>query len=152
MGIPRRQLPPEVQALLRGAARVVGLPGRPGQLRPAPGGQPTGRRMAGGYRSKLEGRFAQHLQEMQLAGEVVWWQYEPLTLRLGNVGARCGYTPDFIVTATTHPVRAYEVKGFWRDGSREKVKVAARLFPWMQFVGVEWDRENRCWDYEDFSP
>ena len=85
-----------------------------------------GVKRSGQYASKLEARFAAHLDMRRAAGEVLWWQYEGITLRLGY---RTSYTPDFIVQETSGEIVLYECKGFMRDDAAVKLKVAASLFP-----------------------
>ncbi|MDE2022509.1 MAG: hypothetical protein KGI71_06395 [Patescibacteria group bacterium] len=89
------------------------------------------------YRSKWEHTFATHLEALVIAKQITWWAYEQLTLKLAP-GLR--YTPDFVVQETTSRLLVYEVKG-WSKNRREgmaKLKVAAALFPWAQFVLVEY--------------
>lgn len=58
---------------------------------------------------------------------------EGLTFSLARIKTR--YTPDFITIADE--ITAWEVKGFWRDDARVKIKVAATLFPWIRFIAVQ---------------
>ena len=52
-------------------------------------------------------------------------------------GARNGL-PDSqgSVIGASGELECHEVKGWWRDDARVKIKVAAELFPWIQFVAV----------------
>lgn len=107
--------------------------------------------------NKLEARYAQHLDLLQKAGEIVEWRFEPIKLRLAG---RTFYTPDFFVEVVSVPnqtttnlippnsLQLHEVKGFWRDDARVKIKVAAELFPWFRFRAVKW--VNGQWEYEEF--
>lgn len=61
---------------------------------------------------------------------VAWSGYEPMRLRLAK---STGYTPDFIVVRTTGEIEAHEVKGFWRDDARVKLKVAAEQYSFIKF-------------------
>ena len=70
------------------------------------------------YNSILEGRVK--------LGNVVEYHYESITFKLGP---DCRYTPDFIVLAADDVLEAHEVKGFWADDARVKIKVAAQTFP-----------------------
>lgn len=68
--------------------------------------------------------------------------YEGITLKLGH---DCRYTPDFFVVdyADTNDgfdpwaIYAFEVKGFRRDDAMVKIRVAARMYPWISFFLVE---------------
>jgi len=53
-----------------------------------------GRKPHGGGMNKLEAAYAEVIEGRKLAGEIAWWAYEPITLRLAK---RTGYTPDFAV-------------------------------------------------------
>ena len=100
--------------------------------------------------NKLEARFASDWLELQrLGGEIQWWKYQPMRFRLGGSAF---YKPDFVVVDATGQVIAYETKGYWREASRARIKVAAEGFPWVRFVGVRWKRGGDGWEFERFSP
>lgn len=82
--------------------------------------------------NQWEADYAARLEMQRLAGEIDWWAFEPLRLRLAKA---TGYAPDFIVVSQGR-VSAHEVKGFWRDDARVKVKVAAEMYRWIRFVIV----------------
>lgn len=84
-----------------------------------------------GYRSSSEALFAAILEARRRTGEIVWFKYEPITLRLAK---KTSYTPDFVAIDKMGAVVIYEVKGFMRDDAMVKLKVAADLFPWCVFV------------------
>lgn len=69
-----------------------------------------------------------------------------MTLKLGD---DCRYTPDFVRLYEGGLV-AYEVKGFWRDDARVKIKVAARTYPFIHFIAVQ--RKGSNWFYENIKP
>lgn len=81
-----------------------------------------------GYRSKLERDYALNLRARQRIGEIEWWGYECLRLKLGE-GA--WFTPDFIVMNGHGALSAHETKGFRREAAMVRLKVAASLFPWL---------------------
>lgn len=86
--------------------------------------------------NKTEAAFELWLQQGN-GGSTIHSQ--SVTLGLGN-GVR--YTPDFVVALAPglvgegREIMAYEVKGFMRDDAAVKVKVAASLYPWIQFYLV----------------
>ena len=106
--------------------------------------------------NKLETRFAEQLEAWKLAGEVAWWDREPIRVRLAS-GA--WYKPDFVAeslpvcSATTNPnlgrLIAFEVKGHWREAARVRIKVAADRHRWLRFVVVTWDNG---WVFEEVVP
>jgi len=83
--------------------------------------------------NKTERRYADELYKLQLAGDILGYQYEPIKLRLAK---GTFYTPDFLVIYPEH-FEFHEVKGFARDDAMVKIKVAARLYPWFKFVLVK---------------
>jgi hypothetical protein len=52
--------------------------------------------------------------------------FETIRIELAH---RCWYTPDFTAFKPGEKITFFEVKGFWEDDARVKVKVAARLLP-----------------------
>lgn len=105
----------------------------PPRTRPSPGSM-----------NKTEVAYAQALRFRQLAGEIVSYRFEALKLKLA---ANTFYTPDFVVTFPDR-IECHEVKGFWRDDARVKIKVAAQMFPEFVFVAVR--SEKGKWIYENF--
>lgn len=88
------------------------------------------------------------LAKMLADTDNAWVGVQNITLKLA---ADCRYTPDFFAIKRDGTLWAYEVKGFWRDDARVKVKVAARSFPWVRFVAVS-KKGKHDWTTEDFAP
>lgn len=86
-----------------------------------------------GRMNKTEAEYASLLELRRRAGEVVWYAYEAITLRLAD-GAR--YTPDFAVMLADGQMELHEVKGHWAEAALVRIKVAAELFPF-RFLAVE---------------
>lgn len=84
--------------------------------------------------NKTEAAYAKVLEAMREAGEVWRWRFEAIKLRLAD---RTTYTPDFLVTLPSGEMEFHEVKGFWRDDARVKVKVAAEMYPEFHFLSVQ---------------
>ena len=76
-----------------------------------------------GSMNKTEEAYAGHLRQLMLAGEVLHFEFEPLKLRLAE---KTFYTPDFMVVRRDGLIELHEVKGFWEDDARVKIKVAAK--------------------------
>ena len=100
-----------------------------------------------GRMNGIEQRYASYLDVRKQAGEVACWRYESLTLRLAKATR---YTPDFWVVMADGRVEIHEVKGFWEDDARVKVKVAAEMFHEFRFVAVTWSRK-KGWETEHFG-
>lgn len=93
--------------------------------------------------NKTEAAYASTLELMKRSGEVLDWKFEPMRLILAP---NTSYTPDFLVVYTDH-FEFHEVKGFWRDDARVKIKVAAEIFPWFKFVAVQLIKKQ--WKFEE---
>lgn len=83
--------------------------------------------------NRTEAQYADELEARRLGGALRDWRFQALTLKLAD---DTRYTPDFLVIATDGTLECHEVKGFWRDDAKVKIKVAARLFPF-RFVAVQ---------------
>jgi hypothetical protein len=102
--------------------------------------------------NKWETEYSYELEARRQAGEILWWGFEAMTLRLAD---RTRYTPDFAVLVCngrggeiSHYLQFHECKGFWRDDARVKIKVAAEMFPF-RFIAVR-KRKGGGWDREEF--
>jgi len=83
--------------------------------------------------NKTEAAYADHLEGLKRCGLVLWWKFEGLKFRLAD---NTFYTPDFAVMLDNGQLEAHEVKGFWQDDARAKIKIAADLYP-LQFIAVK---------------
>lgn len=94
-----------------------------------------GRPRSAGRMTGLERDYAEELRIRHAAGEVVWWDYEPLKFRLAD---NTFYTPDFAVLLAdgSAELELVEVKGHWEDDARVKIKVAAAHYWMFRFVAV----------------
>ena len=105
-------------------------------------------RLKTGEMNKTEAAYDQHLEGRKQAGEIVWHKFEAVKLRLAD---NTFYSPDFCVLARDHVLEMHDVKGFWRDDARVKIKVAASLYPF-RFVAVTQRPKKRGggWEAEAF--
>ena len=83
-------------------------------------------RLKVGQLNKTEEAYRRHLELRKVAGEVVWYAFEGIKLRLAD---KTFYTPDFAVQLADGSLELHEVKGRWMDDARVKTKVAAAQFP-----------------------
>ncbi|GER16706.1 hypothetical protein VCH24_17130 [Variovorax boronicumulans] len=106
-------------------------------------------RLKVGDMNKTEAAYATDLELKKFAGHVLWWRFEGLKLRLAD---NTFYTPDFAVMQATGLMECHEVKGFWTDDARVKIKVAAELYPF-RFVAIKAlpKKLGGGWAVEDFS-
>lgn len=90
-------------------------------------------RLPVGTMNKTEAAYAAFLDTLKACGDVTWWQFESHKLRLAD---NTFYSPDFAVMRASGEMEMHEVKGFWTDDARVKIKVAAAKFPY-QFIAVQ---------------
>jgi hypothetical protein len=83
-------------------------------------------RLKAGAMNKTEAAYERDLRDAQSLGDVQWYRFEGLKLRLAD---NTFYTPDFAVMAADGVMECHEVKGFWRDDARAKIKIAAEQYP-----------------------
>lgn len=97
--------------------------------------------------NKTERRYAGHLQTLKMEGSIKDYLHEPFNIRLAK---GTYYKPDFLVVNAKGEIEVHEVKGFWRDDAKVKIKVAAERVPWFRFKAVYYDAQG--WNYEVFEP
>lgn len=102
-------------------------------------------RLPTGEMNKTEAAYDAHLRLLQHAGEVLWHKFEAVKLRLAD---KTFYTGDFMVMAKDNVLEVHEVKGFWQDDARVKIKVAASLYPF-RFLAVT--KTKTGWETEVFG-
>ena len=105
-------------------------------------------RMKTGAMNKTEQAYALRLSLLQRAGDVLWFKFEGLKLRIAD---NTFFTPDFAVMAADGVIECHEVKGHWQDDARVKIKVAADLYPF-RFIAVRPEAKKRGggWLVESF--
>jgi len=86
-----------------------------------------------------ESRYAEVLEAKRLNGEILWWQFEPMRLRIGN-NWKTTYTPDFMAVLPSGEIELVDVKGSgpWEEDARVKIKCASRLYPMFHWVAEKW--------------
>jgi hypothetical protein len=126
-----------------GAARPLPDVGAPPFKLPPAGAYARGR-MPIGKMNRTEAAYAQYLELQKHAGEVLWWRFEGIKLRLAD---NTTFTPDFNVLPRDGVLEMHECKGFWQDDARVKIKVAAALYPF-RFIAVK--KKGNGWEREDF--
>jgi hypothetical protein len=115
--------------------------------RAAPGNAKTAMqalgRLKAGAMNKTESAYSAQLEGQKHIGAIAWYRFEGMKFRLAD---NTFYTPDFMVMLASGELQAHEVKGFWTDDARVKIKVAADMYP-IQFIAVKkaksgWERES----------
>lgn len=105
-------------------------------------------RLKTGQRNKSEAAYEAHLRDRQIAGEIAWFRFEGMKLRLGD---NMFYTPDFAVMLADGTMEMHEVKGFWEEDARLKIKMAAGAYPF-RFIAVKVKpkKDGGGWEIEEF--
>ena len=96
-------------------------------------------RLPKGQMNRTEAAYARFLDEQRHAGAVLWWKFEGLKLRLAD---NTFYTPDFAVLAADGILECHEIKGFWQDDARAKIKIAADTYPF-RFLAFKAEAKKR---------
>jgi hypothetical protein len=105
-------------------------------------------RLKTGEMNRTEAAYDQHLELRQRAGEIAWRRFEGIKLRLAD---NTFLTPDFAVMLTSGELELHEVKGFWEDDARAKMKIAASMYP-IRLIAVTraLKRDGGGWAVEEF--
>jgi len=105
-------------------------------------------RLKTGQMNRTEQAYAAHLSQLQAVGGILWHKFEGIKLRLAD---NTFYTPDFAVMMPDGQIELHEVKGFWQDDARVKIKVAADMYPF-KFVAlkVRPKKDGGGWSVEEF--
>lgn len=105
-------------------------------------------RLKAGQMNKTEAEYAQMLERRKAAGEIAWYRFEGIKLRLAD---STFYSPDFAVMLADGSIECHEVKGHWMDDARVKIKVAAEMYPF-RFVAVKKQpkKDGGGWSMEEF--
>jgi hypothetical protein len=105
-------------------------------------------RLKTGEMNKTEAAYAAYLAERQRAGAILWHKFEGVKLRLAD---NTFYTADFAVLGADFAFEIHEVKGFWQDDARVKIKVAASLYPF-RFLAMKprAKKHGGGWEVEEF--
>jgi len=105
-------------------------------------------RLKAGEMNKTEEAYSRKLEQEKIAGLIAWYKFEALKVRLAD---NTFYSPDFLVMRANGELEAHEVKGFWTDDARVKIKVAASLFPF-KFIAIKPlpKKMGGGWEVEEF--
>lgn len=105
-------------------------------------------RLKVGKMNQTEKAYDSRLRLRLLGGELAWYKFEALKLRLAD---NTFYTPDFAVMLVSGELEVHEVKGYWEDDARVKIKVAAALYPFRFFAVTKGSKRTGAeWAFEEF--
>ncbi len=105
-------------------------------------------RLKQGVMNKTEAAYAKRLELLKHTGHIVWYKFEGMKFRLADATF---YLPDFIVMNADGSLEAHEVKGYWLEDARAKIKIAADMYP-LKFIAVKvkTKKEGGGWSVEEF--
>jgi hypothetical protein len=105
-------------------------------------------RLKTGEMNRTESEYAAHLETLKQAGEVLWFKFEGIKLRLAD---NTFFSPDFAVMAADGSLQLHEVKGHLLDDANVKIKCAAAIFP-LQFIMVRKrpKKDGGGWTFQEF--
>ena len=105
-------------------------------------------RLKAGAMNKTEAAYASDLRDAQHLGDILWFRFEGVKLRLAD---NTFYTPDFAVLADDSVMEMHEVKGFWLDDARAKIKIAADQYPFrFKAITAKRKKDGGGWAVELF--
>ena len=91
------------------------------------------------FRSKLEYRWAQHLDFYKTCGIIKDWFYEFHTFRFeGREKPPTEYTPDFLVRNNDNTFEYFETKGLLQKFDIDKLKIMNERRPYVKITYVFW--------------
>lgn len=122
------------------------IPVKPFKFSKPPKGR---RRLAFGEMTKLEAKYAQHLESLRIAGKVEWFKFSAIGLSLAQ---RTWYRPDFLVMLPDGELQIHETKGFMEDDANVKIKVVAAMFPFrVLLVRAKSKADGAGWDIREIG-
>lgn len=108
------------------------------------------RRHTPGQMNSTERKMAEELALEQAAGKILWWAFEPITLKLAH---DTRLTVDFAILHADGSLELRDVKGgrgLWEEDAAVKMRVAADRF-WM-FRFTAWTQAKGGWTVKEFGP
>lgn len=109
-------------------------------------------RLKPGMMNKTEAAFAAWLEMRRIDGEIAWYRFEGIKLRLGP---NTSLTVDFPVMLATGELQMIDVKGsrhVFTDDARVKMKIASEMFPFPFFAAWQLPkRDGGGWHIESIG-
>lgn len=109
-------------------------------------------RMKAGQLNKTEQAYAQHLEQRRIIGEIAWYRFEGIKLRLAD---SCFLTMDFAVMLADGTMELHDCKGskrIWTDDAKVKCKVAADTYPFVFRIAIpRAKKDGGGWDIEQIG-
>jgi hypothetical protein len=93
-------------------------------------------RLKTGQMNRTEAAYAQHLELQKRAGEILWFAFDAVKLRLAD---NTFLSVDFFVMTKTGELQAHDVKGTMKivsEDAKVKMKCAGEKFPFPFFYAI----------------
>jgi hypothetical protein len=107
-------------------------------------------RLPDGEENPTEKRYAAHLEQRKQAGEILWYLFEGIKLKLAP---KTFLTVDYAVMTADRQLEMHDVKGaraIFSDDAKVKMKVATDKFPFVFKVAFpKKPRDGGGWDIEE---
>ena len=100
-------------------------------------------RLPKGKMNDSEAAYSRHLENRKHAGEILWWAFEPINIRLAD---NTFYKVDFCLLLANGEFQCHEYKGYWTAKARVKTKVASKILPF-QFIGITKEKGQFKFEY-----
>lgn len=89
------------------------------------------------FRSLWEANYARYLEFLKQHNEIKEWEHEPDTFWFKNIKRGCrSYLPDFKITNNNGSIEYHEVKGWYDDRSKTKIKRMAKYYPEVKLIVI----------------
>ena len=88
-------------------------------------------RLLSGVSNKSQSSYEEQLKLKLYSGEILWYAFEGMKFKLAD---NTYYSPDFAVMNKDGQIELHEVKGYFMDDAKVKIKVAAAQFPFKFIV------------------
>jgi len=108
-------------------------------------------RLPKGTMNKTEAAYAEYLEKLKLAGEIIDYKFHCMRIRLAD---NTFYETDFVVMAADRGFEIHEVKGgFTSDKGQVKIKLVGEVMPWFKMLKVIKlpQKDGGGWKFEDYS-
>jgi hypothetical protein len=104
--------------------------------------------MKQGKMNKTESAYADYLENLKHSNKILWYKFEGIKFRLAD---NAFYSPDFAVMMPDGMIEIHEVKGYWMDDAKVKIKVASELYPF-KFIAIKAKpkKQGGGWSIEEF--
>lgn len=104
-------------------------------------------RLPKGTMNKTEAAWSQVLDSKKQTGEISWFKFHPMRIRLAD---NTFYEVDFLVMTNTGQLEIHEVKGgYTSDKGQLKIKLCAEVMPIFRMLKVS--KIKTEWKIEDYS-